>query len=332
MQTKTIRYYHKKLSPARQHIYEQILTGLIGHEANINITGRCSGDELSRINEYVLLDHPCLFYVGIKSIIVDFGGKKTLRPSYCCNPSVADDTQKQIDAKVSALLRSVVRDGADVIDKERAIYAHLAQNTKYNHSVNALEHANHSIAGPLLNGLSVCEGYAKAFKYLCDAIKLPCVIVGGTAIAPHGGLEPHAWNIVKVKGACYHIDVTWDSVHGDTSFFDYFNLSDGEMSRDHTWDKLLLPPCDTEFSPTPCVNSKKEFERFILNRISIGETAFQVRFNKRFDDGAIILDIVQAVLDNAPRKSSVRPSRIEVRYNENQNKAVIRLIPPLNQN
>ncbi len=55
----------------------------------------------------------------------------------------------------------------------------------------------------------VCEGYAKAFKYLCDlsADKLPdisCILVGGTT---GGG---HMWNVVNMDDdRSYHVDVTF---------------------------------------------------------------------------------------------------------------------------
>ena len=53
----------------------------------------------------------------------------------------------------------------------------------------------------------VCEGYAKAFMYLCDLSdfngKVTCYTVSGDA----GG--PHMWNIVNIGGKNYHTDITW---------------------------------------------------------------------------------------------------------------------------
>lgn len=58
----------------------------------------------------------------------------------------------------------------------------------------------------------VCEGYAKAFKYLCDLSSfsesdLLCSLVTGTmAVGTKAG--PHMWNIVTVGGRNYLVDVT----------------------------------------------------------------------------------------------------------------------------
>ena len=50
----------------------------------------------------------------------------------------------------------------------------------------------------------VCEGYAKAFKLVCDELGIPCLMVDGlTEVA-------HEWNQVWLDGAWYAVDVTWD--------------------------------------------------------------------------------------------------------------------------
>ena len=52
----------------------------------------------------------------------------------------------------------------------------------------------------------VCEGYAKAFKYLCDQTdfsnRVECYIVSGRTP------ESHMWNLVRINGLSYLVDVT----------------------------------------------------------------------------------------------------------------------------
>jgi len=75
--------------------------------------------------------------------------------------------------------------------------------------------------GAMLGGSAIGEGYAMAFKALCDELSLPCQIVRGT----RDGL-PHAWNIVQYEGAFYHIDVSVCDTDGfETGFF----RSDADM-------------------------------------------------------------------------------------------------------
>lgn len=52
----------------------------------------------------------------------------------------------------------------------------------------------------------VCEGYARAFKVLCDRAGVPCVLANGTA-----NTEEHMWNLVQMENdKWYAVDVTWN--------------------------------------------------------------------------------------------------------------------------
>lgn len=53
----------------------------------------------------------------------------------------------------------------------------------------------------------VCEGYAKAFKYLCDESDIGCLIVEGH-IDSGTGAGNHMWNYVELDGKWYLVDVT----------------------------------------------------------------------------------------------------------------------------
>ena len=53
----------------------------------------------------------------------------------------------------------------------------------------------------------VCEGYAKAFQYLCDLGGLDCISVSGV-MAGGTGAGGHMWNIVTLDGENYLVDVT----------------------------------------------------------------------------------------------------------------------------
>lgn len=58
----------------------------------------------------------------------------------------------------------------------------------------------------------VCEGYARAFKILCDRIGIPAVLAVGNACSYPGAQgEAHMWNEVQMNdGKWYAVDVTWN--------------------------------------------------------------------------------------------------------------------------
>ena len=53
----------------------------------------------------------------------------------------------------------------------------------------------------------VCEGYSKAFQYLCDESNIKCYTVSGK-MAGGTGEGDHMWNIVVIDGKSYLVDVT----------------------------------------------------------------------------------------------------------------------------
>ena len=53
-------------------------------------------------------------------------------------------------------------------------------------------------------GKAVCEGYAKAFKILCDRFGIDCALVPGE-LTVNGAAEPHMWTAVKTDDGLWRI-------------------------------------------------------------------------------------------------------------------------------
>lgn len=68
-----------------------------------------------------------------------------------------------------------------------------------------------ALAGSVGNAGPVCEGYARAFKVLCDKLGIACVLTEGQAKnSATSSAELHMWNYVQVDGSWYAVDVTWN--------------------------------------------------------------------------------------------------------------------------
>ena len=72
----------------------------------------------------------------------------------------------------------------------------------------------HSISGFLDGGVIVCDGYAKAYQWICCCLGLDCFVVYGK-----GNNESHAWNKVHVDGVWYNADVCWADTGSGNSYF-----------------------------------------------------------------------------------------------------------------
>ena len=92
-------------------------------------------------------------------------------------------------------------------EKEKYVHDFICENIRYDKLKKSY---SHEIIGPLGQGVGVCEGIAKAVKILLDALGVWCVI----AIC---GNNPEASEIR----------------------YDYFNLDDSQIFRDH--EPLIAP-------------------------------------------------------------------------------------------
>ena len=113
----------------------------------------------------------------------------------------------------------------------------LTKNNEYNTLVSSGDPYGNFKAHNCLSALlgsdgtagPVCEGYAEAFKILCDRKEIPCVLVSGPATSsPESEGESHAWNFTKINDAWYGVDVTWNDptvsgISGKTSGYENEN-------------------------------------------------------------------------------------------------------------
>jgi len=139
------------------------------------------------------------------------------------------DQEKQVDSKIESILKSLKLDNKTDYQKVKAIHDYIIKKTSYDQTL-----TKHSAYNALINKSAVCDGYSLAAYRLFTEAGLSTRIVTGTA---NGGA--HSWNIVKVNGKWYNIDLTWDDPITNTGeqvlTYDYF-LKNAKDFSDHTRD------------------------------------------------------------------------------------------------
>ncbi len=96
----------------------------------------------------------------------------------------------------------------------------------------------------IIAGRGLCDAYARGFKILCDLSGLECEYIVGRAGDGTSDFESHAWNMVRLHGEYYNVDVTWDDIGQN---YLYFLLPDAEFVKTHL----------AETTPRPEANSTK---------------------------------------------------------------------------
>ena len=87
----------------------------------------------------------------------------------------------------------------------------------------------YSLVGVFVDGRAVCEGYAKAYEYLCKKAGLFCEQISGRDLNNEDS-PAHAFNYIKLGNKYYFVDVTWMDEEG---FIDFAFIYDEKIDNGH---------------------------------------------------------------------------------------------------
>lgn len=247
---KTDMYAYKLLKGDEKDVYNAIYNAIVNYESAAAMP-TTDVELLDRAFNYVMIDHPEIFYVeGYKYTRYMLGGKLmriTFSADYSCNEAVRDSKEADIELVVSTILKNIDSDASD-FDKIRFVFETLINSTEYD--ISAPD--NQNIASVFLGKRSVCQGYAKATELLLGRLGIEATLVTGRIV----GGESHAWNLVKADGEWYYLDTTWGDASyqstyeddGDTQNnpinYDYMCVTTKDIENTHVSDATIeLPIC-----------------------------------------------------------------------------------------
>ena len=233
-------YYYQHLPKPQQAAYHAMKTGFAALSPGFSVP-RLENRELSDIFFRLRLDCPEIVYVtGFTYRFTPGAETVELLPEYLFDKAKIRDHQKALASRVDKLARPAMNMTAS--EKERYIHDFICQNVRYD---KLKKPYSHEIIGPLGQGVGVCEGIAKSVKILCDALGLWCIIAVSEANPDQGVKYRHAWNILKLDGQYVHLDATFDNSlgHDGVIRYDYFNLDDKRLFRDHQPVIYPVPAC-----------------------------------------------------------------------------------------
>lgn len=155
--------------------------------------------------------------------------------------------------KAKYIIEKLVKDDMSDMEKALVLHDYLVLHTVYD-----MKYLRKGAEGVLLLGRGVCDGYTQAYAMLLRMVGVECRCVSGSA----GGA--HAWNMVKIDGKWYHVDVTWDDPIGGRQrkeylHYEFFMISDKEIrSRRHRWD-WDYTPATPSLSPKYFLKRKRSY-------------------------------------------------------------------------
>ena len=198
-------------------------------------------------------DNPDLFYLDVNKMYLNIKTiKRFLITTYDVYISAAENSTylsddftntEQIEKGIKAIeeAKNIIVSKVKGNDYEKILFIHdfLLNNVEYDSTYS--KQGTYGVYGTLIGKQAVCEGYAKTFKYLANAVGIECEIMQGTATNSKGKTESHAWNCVKLGDTWYEIDCTWDDpiIIGNGKVtkdikYKYFLKGENTFNKDHT--------------------------------------------------------------------------------------------------
>lgn len=234
-------YYYSHMDKTRRDAYYAMKAGLTAMEPSFAVPLTGAG-ELAELFFLLRLDCPELFYaVNFRYRAYPESGRVEMLPEYLFERGKVKEHQKAMKARTEKLVRPA--QGMTELEKELYIHDFICQNVRYD---KLKKPYSHEIIGPLGQGVGVCEGIAKTVKLLCDALGVWCIIALSEANADKKIRYRHAWNVIRIGGVFFHLDVTFDNTLGDGREvrYDYFNLDDKRFFKDHEPVIYAVPVCE----------------------------------------------------------------------------------------
>ena len=262
------KYFYNQLEEKSRIIYrafesnkEQMKTGTYQIELGDSFSDTLSqsngqeqlGEYYQSAIEAYTYDNPEIFYLSPKKMYLNIetttrGGTSTYNVyinsgnevNYLSEEFSSKEEIDQAMAQIEQVKNQIVQSKTgNFYEDIKMVHDYLVDNINYESSLS--KENIYNIYGALVNRECVCEGYARAFKYLLDELDIPCVMVIGTATNSQGETENHAWNYVQLNGNWYAVDSTWDDpvvIGGGTasaeSRYKYFLVGREVIDQDHS--------------------------------------------------------------------------------------------------
>ncbi len=238
--------YLYMLNEEEQRAYFFIYDGVYKAERTIKL-GKFTDvykDNVMKVVTAVYNDHPELFWFDSGATYVyeeQSGLVVEVKPQYNDLADSLLSTKSAFNANAESIISYArLLQGSGPLKQEVYVHDCLCEICEYD-----LSASNHQSAySCLVDGHSVCSGYARAFQYIMQRLGIPTYFV--TGVTSKGGA--HAWNIVMIDGSAYYVDVTWDDEVGrqtGESVHAFFNVTETDVSKTHSRQGMstFLPQC-----------------------------------------------------------------------------------------
>ena len=260
IQSLNIQYYTRRSTDKSEFSDLSALTSIILPASEYNKSGK---EIMTRFNSFF----------GFNSKVIEVNGNRIVQTPYGKEPcflskfasylkdsfDAYEDRQcafmaSYVDEMASYVVKKVTTTSMSKVQKAVRLHQWICDRTTYNPKTidngDYTDHKDHTNASVFLHqdtykgrteNVTVCEGYARCYKILMNKAGVETQYVSGGYYDENDKYHGHAWNIVKIDGKWYHVDVTWDDQEYDerydgfkkTNRYMHFLCPDAVINTDH---------------------------------------------------------------------------------------------------
>ncbi len=223
--------------------------------------------EFRRDFERFLYEHPEYFWVHpyeyqLHKREIDDKVRLSFTLSFFLDEKSVEEKREIFNSKVEKIVDEANGKNG-TYNKVLFVHDYILKNTQYDDMLakseddTSSDRLKRTAYGCLVEGETVCSGYAYAFNLIMQKLGYECGAVFNhdrTQILGVG--DPHVWSYCKLDGEYYYFDLTWDDVAPDSETYQYYeynycyfavNQEELSNSLDHQLymeREVDLPECD----------------------------------------------------------------------------------------
>lgn len=234
----------------REEFINLIIRALLYNKSSLYISAKNMPAASTPVNDYISeIAQSCpIAFMGYRGSNISTVDSKitpyscyVIKFDYDFDSETLLQMKRELQQKACEIVASNIAKNMPPYMKVYIIHNYIVNNCKYATDYDTNNDPSYYTAyGALINGQAVCDGYASAAQILFNLCGIENIKISGTSKG-----NGHAWNLIKLDNDYYHIDTTWDDPVSYDGFnylrYDYYNLTDDEISADHTWDRNMYP-------------------------------------------------------------------------------------------
>ncbi len=289
-------YYHS-LTEADKDIYAELCTAIECFDYRAEFgkfsTAKEAKEMYDRVSEIyfsMIYEQPQYFwvdpYVCNYYLIEGYGNRLSVLLNPIADEAQIEQKKSELNAKVSEIVTQA-ETMESTYEKVLYVYDEILKITEYDYELSEMIDETYGTAdeesddatdisqtvyGCLVEGKTVCSGYALAFNLIMQELGYACGAVANREINSDSESErvSHVSNYCKLDGEYYYFDLTWDDTEFEEDlykkYFDfshsYFAITSEEFEETHEITEDAYAPEGTATEYNYFVYNDRYFEKY----------------------------------------------------------------------